>query len=263
MEGDEPFTRLLTQGMVLKDGAKMSKSKGNTVDPEALIARYGADTARLFMMFAAPPEQSLEWQDAGVEGAFRFLKRLWRLVHEHLTAGEIPPLECSALNEEEKELRRRVHDTIAKVSDDMGRRNTFNTAIAAVMELGNAVSRFEATTPQGRAVIQEALESMVLLLSPIVPHITHVLWRVLGHERAVIDESWPTADQGALQSDSVTLVVQVNGKLRGRIQVAADADRATVEQTARQEDNVHRFIEGREVKKVIVVPGKLVNIVAT
>ena len=263
VEGDEPFTRLLTQGMVLKDGAKMSKSKGNTVDPEALIARYGADTARLFMMFAAPPEQSLEWQDAGVEGASRFLKRLWRLVYEHLAEGEAPQLDRSALNDQEKALRRRVHDTIAKVSDDMGRRYTFNTAIAAVMELANAVSRFEAATPQGRAVVREALESMVLLLSPIVPHITHALWRALGHERAVVDEPWPTVDRDALRSDTVTLVVQVNGKLRGRIQVPADADRAAVEQAARQEENVRRFVEGREVKKVIVVPGRLVNIVVS
>jgi len=263
VEGDEPFTRLLTQGMVLKDGAKMSKSKGNTVDPEALIARYGADTARLFMMFAAPPEQSLEWQDAGVEGASRFLKRLWRLVYEHLAEGEAPQLDRSALNDQEKALRRRVHDTIAKVSDDMGRRHTFNTAIAAVMELANAVSRFEAATPQGRAVVREALESMVLLLSPIVPHITHALWRALGHERAVVDEPWPTVDRDALRSDTVTLVVQVNGKLRGRIQVPADADRAAVEQAARQEENVRRFVEGREVKKVIVVPGRLVNIVVS
>ncbi len=263
VEGDEPFTRLLTQGMVLKDGAKMSKSKGNTVDPEALIARYGADTARLFMMFAAPPEQSLEWQDAGVEGASRFLKRLWRLVYEHLAEGEAPQLDRSALNDQEKALRRRVHDTIAKVSDDMGRRYTFNTAIAAVMELANAVSRFEAATPQGRAVVREALESMVLLLSPIVPHITHALWRALGHERAVVDEPWPTVDRDALRSDTVTLVVQVNGKLRGRIQVPADADRAAVEQAARQEENVRRFVEGQEVKKVIVVPGRLVNIVVS
>ena len=263
VEGDEPFTRLLTQGMVLKDGAKMSKSKGNTVDPEALIARYGADTARLFMMFAAPPEQSLEWQDAGVEGASRFLKRLWRLVYEHLAEGEAPQLDRSALNDQEKALRRRVHDTIAKVSDDMGRRYTFNTAIAAVMELANAVSRFEAATPQGRAVVREALESMVLLLSPIVPHITHALWRALGHERAVVDEPWPTVDRDALRTDTVTLVVQVNGKLRGRIQVPADADRAAVEQAARQEENVRRFVEGKEVKKVIVVPGRLVNIVVS
>ncbi len=263
LEGDEPFVRLLTQGMVLKDGAKMSKSKGNTVDPEALVAKYGADTARLFIMFAAPPEQSLEWQDAGVEGAFRFLKRIWRLVYEHLAAGEVPPLQKGELSPEERELRRRVHETIAKVSDDMGRRYTFNTAIAAVMELANALSRFQARTPQGRAVVQEGLESMVLLLSPIVPHITHVLWRALGHERAVIDEPWPTVDESALQSDSVTLVVQVNGKLRGRIQVPVGADRATVERAAREEGNVRRFIEGKEVKKVIVVPGRLVNIVVT
>lgn len=239
----------------------MSKSKGNTVDPEVLISRYGADTARLFMMFAAPPEQSLEWQDAGVEGAFRFLKRIWRLVHEHVAAGEAPLVEPSTLNAEEKELRRRVHETIAKVSDDIGRRYTFNTAIAAVMELTNALSRFRTESGQGRAVMHEALETMVLLLAPIVPHITHVLWQALGHRGAVIDAPWPKVDERALQCDSQQLVVQVNGKLRGRIEVAADADRKTVESAALQENNVQRFIEGKEVKKVIVVPGKLVNIV--
>ncbi len=261
LDSDEPFTRLLTQGMVLKDGAKMSKSKGNTVDPEALISRYGADTARLFMMFAAPPEQSLEWQDAGVEGAFRFLKRIWRLVHEHVAAGEAPLVEPSTLNAQEKELRRRVHETIAKVSDDIGRRYTFNTAIAAVMELTNALSRFRTESGQGRAVMHEALETMVLLLAPIVPHITHVLWQALGHRGAVIDAPWPKVDERALQCDSQQLVVQVNGKRRGRIEVAAGADRETVESAALQESNVQRFIEGKEVKKVIVVPGKLVNIV--
>ncbi len=261
LDSDEPFTRLLTQGMVLKDGAKMSKSKGNTVDPEALISRYGADTARLFMMFAAPPEQSLEWQDAGVEGAFRFLKRIWRLVHEHVAAGEVPSLDLSALNAEEKELRRRVHETIAKVSDDIGRRYTFNTAIAAVMELTNVLSRFRVDSGQGRAVMQEGLETMVLLLAPIVPHITHVLWQALGHRGAVIDAPWPKVDENALQRDSQQLVVQVNGKLRGRIEVAAGADRKTVESAALRESNVQRFIEGKGVMKVIVIPGRLVNIV--
>ncbi len=261
LKSDEPFTRLLTQGMVLKDGAKMSKSKGNTVDPEALIASYGADTARLFIMFAAPPEQSLEWQDAGVEGAFRFLRRIWRLVHEHLAAGDVPLLERFALDTRERELRRQVHETIAKVSDDIGRRYTFNTAIAAVMELTNALSRFQPGTGQGRAVMQEGLETVVLLLAPIVPHITHVLWQLLGHEQAVVDAPWPQVDEEARRRDSQQLVVQVNGKLRGRIEVAAGADRGTVESAALRERNVQRFIEGKAVSKVIVIPGKLVNIV--
>ena len=261
LECDEPFTRLLTQGMVLKDGAKMSKSKGNTVDPEALITRYGADTARLFIMFAAPPEQSLEWQDTGVEGAFRFLKRIWRLVYDHVDEGEAPPLDPAMLDTEEKVLRRSTHDTIAKVSDDIGRRYTFNTAIAAVMELANALSRFRPQGDQGRAVMQEGLETLVLLLAPIVPHITHVLWHALGHREAVIDAPWPRPDESARRSDSQELVVQVNGKLRGRIEVAADADRETVEAAAMTESNVQRFIAGKTVKKVIVVPGKLVNIV--
>jgi len=261
LDSDEPFTRLLAQGMVLKDGVKMSKSKGNTVDPESLITKYGADTARLFMMFAAPPEQSLEWQDAGVEGAFRFLKRVWRLVHEHVSAGAAPLPDKSALDAQEKELRRLVHETITRVSDDIGRRYTFNTAIAAVMELTNALSRFKVMREQSRAVVQEALEAVVLLLSPVVPHITHVLWQALGHREAVIDAPWPKADETALQRDTLALVVQVNGKLRGHIEVSADADRTIMEDAALQESNVQRFIEDKEIVKVIVVPGRLVNIV--
>ena len=259
---DEPFTNLLTQGMVLKDGAKMSKSKGNTVDPEALMQKYGADTARLFIMFAAPPEQSLEWSDAGVEGAFRFLRRLWRRVHDHVQGGPAPALEPAALDDRQKALRRRTHETIVKCSEDIGRRYTFNTAIAAVMELLNELNRFDDGSPQGRAVVQEALETAVLLLAPIVPHITHVLWRELGHtERAVVDEAWPEADPAALVRDEIELVVQVNGKLRGRITVPADAGRDAVEAAALHEPNVQRFVEGRGVSKVIVVPGRLVNIV--
>jgi leucyl-tRNA synthetase len=261
LDNDEPFTRLLTQGMVLKDGAKMSKSKGNTVDPQALIEQYGADTARLFMMFAAPPEQSLEWSDAGVEGAHRFLKRLWKRVYEHLQVGSPPALEVTALNEEQKAMRRVVHETIRKVSDDMGRRFTFNTAIAAVMELLNRLNRFSDAAPQDRAVIQEALEAAVLLLAPIVPHVCHHLWQALGHDQAVIDAAWPQVDPDALVQDEIELVVQVNGKLRGRIRVPADADRQQVEEAALADANVQRFIEGKGIAKLIVVPQKLVNIV--
>jgi leucyl-tRNA synthetase len=261
LDNDEPFTRLLTQGMVLKDGAKMSKSKGNTVDPQALIEQYGADTARLFMMFAAPPEQSLEWSDAGGEGAHRFLKRLWKRVYEHLQLGAPPALEVAVLNEEQKAMRRLVHETIRKVSDDMGRRFTFNTAIAAVMELLNRLNRFSAAAPQDRAVIQEALETAVLLLAPIVPHVCHHLWQALGHEQAVIDVAWPEVDPDALVRDEIELVVQVNGKLRGRIRVPADADRQQVEEAALGDANVQRFIEGKGIVKIIVVPQKLVNIV--
>jgi len=278
---DEPFTRLLCQGMVLKDGAKMSKSKGNTVDPEALIARYGADTVRLFMMFAAPPEQTLEWSDEGVAGANRFLKRLWKAVHAHLAEagngiGEngvrviFPPgkndsdpiFSPVSLDENQKALRCKTHETIAKVSDDYGRRQTFNTAIAAVMELLNEIGkRADRATSAGRAVEREALEAAVLLLAPVVPHVCHALWRSLGHADAVIDAPWPRADESAMQRSHIELVLQVNGKLRARIGVPADAPREELERLALADDNVQRFIDGKPVRKVIVVPGKLVNVV--
>ncbi len=259
--GDEPFVRLLTQGMVNKDGAKMSKSKGNTVDPQALIDRYGADTVRLFMMFAAPPEQSLEWSDSGVEGAYRFLKRLWKLVHGHVSKGAADSLDTTSLDGDQKALRRKVHETLAKVSNDVGRRYTFNTAIAANMELLNELGRFDDDSAQGRALMQEALELVVLMLSPIVPHIAQELWQALGHDGLIVDCAWPVADQGALVKDSIELVVQVNGKMRGRISVAADAANDAIQAAALAEPNVQRFVEGRELRKVIVVPGRLVNLV--
>jgi leucyl-tRNA synthetase len=257
----EPFTNLLTQGMVLKDGAKMSKSKGNTVDPQALIEQYGADTARLFMMFAAPPEQSLEWSDAGVEGAHRFLKRLWKRVYSHVQVGRPPALKVEELTDAQRAMRRQVHETVAKFSDDVGRRFTFNTAIASVMELLNALNRYEDAAPQDRAVVQEALEMVVQLLAPIVPHVCHSLWQALGHEDAIIDCAWPQADESARSRNEIQIVVQVNGKLRARIAVAADADRKLIEETALADENVQRFIEGKGIVKIIVVPGKLVNVV--
>lgn len=258
---DEPFTNLLTQGMVLKDGAKMSKNKGNTVDPKELIDKYGADTVRLFMMFTAPPEQALEYSDDGVQGAYRFLKRFWAAVHRHAAEDSIEPLDVDALDDREKELRRKTHQTIAKVSDDMGRRYTFNTAVAASMELLNAVTRHERNTAQAGAVIREALNAVVLFLSPIVPHICHELWQVLGHASAVVDERWPVFDESALEQSLIEIVVQVNGKLRGRISIAADADREQVAAQALADANVQRFIGGKTVRKQIVVPGRLVNIV--
>ncbi len=258
---DEPFTRLLTQGMVLKDGAKMSKSKGNTVDPQELIDRYGADTVRLFSMFAAPPEQSLEWSDSGVEGANRFIRRLWRLVSEHIARGDSGDRDWSNLNRSEKDLRRKTHETIAKVSDDYGRRQTFNTAIAAVMELCNDVGRFEDTGASGPAVVQEALDAALLLLSPIVPHVTEHLWRQM-HGDDMLQGSWPTVDESALGRDELEIVIQVNGKVRAKISVPAAADKDSIEATALAQENVIRFIDGKTVRKVIVVPGKLVNIVA-
>jgi leucyl-tRNA synthetase len=263
VSSDEPFTRLLTQGMVLKDGAKMSKSKGNTVDPEDLIAKYGADTVRLFVMFAAPPDQMLEWSDQGVQGAYRFLRRLWRRVSDHIADAVAGPedLDIARLDARQKDLRRLVHDTIAKVSDDIGRRYTFNTAIAAVMELMNAVGKYDVRDAQDRSLIHEAIESSVLILSPIVPHICHVLWQELGNAGAISNESWPTADPQARIAESVEIVVQVNGKLRARLTVAADVSEQELQDAALQDVKVKRFIDGREIRKVIVVPGKLVNVV--
>jgi len=258
----EPFSNLLTQGMVLKDGAKMSKNKGNVVEPLELIEKYGADTVRLFMMFAAPPEQSLEWSDDGVQGCYRFLKRFWHAVMDHVEAGPVAALDASALTDTQKSMRRKTHQTIAKIGDDIGRRSSFNTAIAAAMELLNAINRFEDDSDQGRAVEHEALEAVVLMLSPMTPHISHALWSALGHETPLIDQRWPSVDEAALELDTVELVVQVNGKLRGRVAVPADAARDVIEKVALADENVQRFVAGKEIRKVIVVPGRLVNIVA-
>ena len=261
VEGDEPFKNLLTQGMVNKDGSKMSKSKGNTVDPQALMDRYGADTVRLFMMFAAPPEQSLEWSDSGVEGASRFLNRLWKAVYTHVNTGAARSVDLAGLDEAQKDFRRKLHETVAKVSDDVGRRYTFNTAIAANMELLNDIGRFDDSSDIGRALVQEALEAVVLMLSPIVPHICHELWQALGHREAVVDCAWPTVDEAALVRDSIELVVQVKGKVRGKISVATNADNAAIEAAALAEPNVRKHLEGLALRKVIVVPGRLVNLV--
>ena len=271
LNSDEPFQRLLTQGMVLKDGSKMSKSKGNTVEPVELIEQYGADTVRLFTMFAAPPEQSLEWSDSGVEGSFRFLKKLWRIIAAH-DSSQSTNLNAAELGRDQKELRHKTHSTLQKVTDDYARRQTFNTAVAAVMELVNHISRFQDNNPCNaendtnrinNTVVGEALAIIVQVLSPIAPHFCHVLWRHLGHDHAVIDSPWPQVDEEALVQDSVELVVQVNGKLRARIEVASDADRDSIEQTAREHDNVQKFTDGKTVRKIIVVPGKLVNIVVS
>jgi len=242
---------------------KMSKSKNNGVDPEAMVARYGADTVRLFSMFAAPPEQSLEWSEAGVEGMARFLRRFWREVAAHAANPDHPPVDPSKLDAAQKTLRRQVHETIQKVADDYGRRHSFNTAIAALMELLNHVSRFNDASDQGRAVRHEALEAMVLLLNPVTPHVCHALWQVLGHPETLLEDvPFPRADPAALARDSITIAVQVNGKLRGTIEVAPDAPREAVEAAALAEPGVARFLEGQSVRKVIVVPGKIVNIVA-
>ena len=259
---DEPFKKLLTQGMVLKDGTKMSKSKGNTVDPQGLIDLYGADTVRLFIMFAAPPEQSLEWSDSGVEGAYRFLKRLWKQAYLHSEAGgSIQPLDKASLTEEQQTVRRFVHQTIQKVSHDMGVRTIFNTAIAANMELVNTLVKFTDVSANGKAIRQEALEAIVLMLAPIVPHICHQLWLDLGHQQAVVSASWPEVDKAALEQDSIDMVIQVNGKLRSKISVSVTATSEEVQALALNDEHALRFIDGKPIRKVIVVPKKLVNIV--
>ena len=241
---------------------KMSKSKNNGVDPQTAIDQHGADTVRLFTMFAAPPEQTLEWSDDGVSGAHRFLRKLWTMVNNHLQQDAVASLDRDGLNDEQKDLRRKTHETISKVNDDYGRRNTFNTAIAAVMELLNEVVRLNDQQPQSIAVRHEALTSAVLLLSPIAPHICHRLWHALGNTGAVANAPWPVLDEAALVRSSIEIVVQVNGKVRGKIQVSADASKDAVEKMALEDANVLRFTEGVSIRKIIVVPGRLVNIVA-
>jgi leucyl-tRNA synthetase len=239
----------------------MSKSKNNGVDPQALVKEFGADTARLFTMFAAPPEQTLEWSDEGVQGAYRFIKRLWKAVHEHVEQGAAPALDVTALTDEQRALRRQTHQTLLKVTDDIGRRRTFNTAIAAVMELLNAVAKHKGDAPRDRSVIKEALDIAVLCLSPIIPHATHALWYGLGHAGALIDESWPAVDAAALAQSTLEIVVQVNGKLRSRVSVPIDADESAVRAAALADLNVQKFIGTGAVRKVIVVKNKLVNVV--
>jgi len=260
---DEPFVNLLTQGMVIKDGAKMSKSKGNVVDPNALIEAFGADTARLFSLFAAPPEKDLDWSDQGVEGSYRFLNRVWKLVSELapavLGAGAVVPASLSA---EGVKLRRVVHKTIRKVTEDIEERFHFNTAIAAIMELVNAISASEAKNdPACAPVLREALESVVLLLAPFVPHAAEELWEGLGHGGGVDAASWPVHDPAAVVEEELTIVVQVNGKLRGKVTVAAGAGEEEVREAALADDKVKVHVEGKAVRKIIYVPGKLLNIV--
>jgi len=260
---DEPFSNLLTQGMVIKDGAKMSKSKGNVVDPNALIQRYGADTARLFSLFAAPPEKDLDWSDQGVDGSYRFLNRVWRLVYEVLPmikgAGAPVP---GKLGAEGKNLRRAVHKTIKKVTEDIEERFHFNTAIAAVMELVNAIQALNGKgAPENVAVVREAVESVVRLLTPFVPHFAEELWVELGHEGGLEQAGWPKYDAEATVDEELTVVVQVNGKLRSKLIVAPDVQEEAVRAAALADDKVQIFLEGKSVKKVVYVPGKLVNIV--
>jgi len=303
----EPFTNLLTQGMVIaetyyrteanggktwfnpadvdlerdakakviratlrSDGQpveiggteKMSKSKNNGVDPQSMIDQFGADTCRLFMMFASPPDMSAEWSDAGVEGANRFLRRVWRLAQAHVAQGIPSPLQVTGLNDGQKVVRRAIHLAIRQAGQDVGQHHKFNTAIAQVMTLMNVLEKAPQVDEQDRALLHEGLEAATLLLAPITPHLSHELWQRLGHGEPVIDAAWPKHDESALVQDTLTLVIQVNGKLRGQIDMPAGASREDVEAAALSNENVLRFTEGQTIRKVIVVPGKLVNIVA-
>ncbi|MDB2589639.1 leucine--tRNA ligase [Candidatus Thioglobus sp.] len=261
---DEPFKNLLTQGMVLKDGAKMSKSKGNTVDPAQMIEKYGADTVRLFILFAAPPTQDLEWSDSGLEGSYRFVNKVYRLAQSYFTDSKYhatESLDANTLNKEQKQIRQKIYQTLAKITDDIKRRNSFNTAIASMMELTNALSKFKQTDGQSMSIRLESLDIILRALSPITPHLCHYLWHQLGHQTAIINESWPEVDNKALEQDEVQIIVQVNGKLRAKLMLNVDTQKEQLEVRALADENVIKFTSGKTIVKVIVVPNKLVNIV--
>lgn len=262
IKSDEPFKNLLTQGMVLKDGAKMSKSKGNTVDPQEMITKYGADTVRLFILFAAPPTQDLEWSDSGLEGAHRFIKKVYRLAGNFLKDKENNVVgTLDGLNKDQKDIRYKAHQTLSKITDDMQRRHLFNTVIAALMELSNSLLKFIATDKTSMAVRQESLTILLKTLSPIAPHICHHLWQELGNTEVIINEPWPAIDNSALVQDEVQIIIQVNGKLRAKLMLDATLDKAAVEAKALTNENVVKFTKGKTVIKVIIVSNKLVNIV--
>jgi len=264
---DEPFTALLSQGMVIKDGAKMSKSKGNVVDPDDLIRTFGADTARLFSLFAAPPEKDLDWNDHGVEGASRFLNRVWRFVFSHIDALKAASRRAAPTTDEGRAFRRTIHETIKRVTDDIERDFHFNTAISAVMELVNAIYAFESASADRMAgnerasLLREAVENVLLLLGPIAPHVSEELWSELGHRESLFKQPWPTPDAGALVRKEVTLVVQVDGKVRSRLQVDVDAPEERIQRLALEDDKVQPWVRQRAVERVVVVANRLVNIV--
>ena len=264
VDGDEPFDNLLCQGMVLKDGAKMSKSKGNTVDPQGLIEKYGADTVRLFVMFAAPPEQSLEWSDQGVQGAHRFINRIWRLVNKHIDSGVPENKEIMSSDEKIKKVRSKTHKTLAKVKDDYMRRHSFNTAIASVMELSNEIPKefLEVQADQEmRATAHEAIESILLMLAPITPHLCQHLWWQLHPSESIVDKKWPEAEKNLLEDDTLNIAIQINGKLRSEIEINKNTSEEEVKSTALLDDKVKKYLEDKEVRKIIYVPGKILNIV--
>jgi leucyl-tRNA synthetase len=262
-DGERKGAILLTDNQPVQwDGlGTMSKSKNNGVDPTDLVEKMGADTSRLFMMFTAPPEQTLEWSEEGVQGAFRFIRRLWKAVYDHMQSGGHTAVDPQSLDVAQKNLRRAAHQTLAKVTDDIGRRRTFNTAVAATMELLNAITRHESKTAADRAVIHEALEIAVMCLSPMIPHVTHALWEGLGNTQALALERWRSPDPAALAQVTIEVVVQVNGKLRSQVRIAAAADEPTARAAALADANVQRFVDGKTIRKVIYVPGRLINVV--
>ena len=264
VEGEEPFTNLLCQGMVLKDGAKMSKSKGNTVDPQGLIERYGADTVRLFVMFAAPPEQSLEWSDQGVQGAHRFINRVWRLVNSHIEAGIPKEITVNNTRKDIKLLRSKIHKTLAKVRDDYARRHSFNTAIASIMELSNEIPQEflnSSADPEARNVANEAVQSILLMLNPITPHLSQYLWWKLNPSESIIEKPWPEIDESLLIDDNLRIAVQVNGKLRSEIEIAKDTEEEVIKSIAINDEKIKKHIEDKQVKKIIYIQGRVLNIV--
>jgi len=261
VDGDEPFHNLLMLGMVLHDGKKMSKSAGDAGDPQKLLDRYGADTVRTAMMFAAPPDQSFEWSEAGLEGAVRFLKKLWNQVHQFARDDTTSTDDLHNLSDTAQDLRRKTHETLKKADDDFSRRVQFNTVVSGVMELCNEIGKFEVSTEADRSVVGEALRTALLVISPVAPHIAHSLWATLGQETLLVEERWPLLDESALTQTTITMVVQVQGKVRGQVRVAADASKDVILDTAKTEPNVIKHIDGKEIVKEIVVPDKLVNIV--
>ncbi len=261
---DEPFQNLLTQGMVLMNGSKMSKSKGNIVSPEAIIGKFGADTARLFILFAAPPERDLEWNDQAVEGCYRFINRVWRFVYDYVqgTAGKLVDYSnLGELSSKDKDLRRLVHTTIKRVTDDAGTRFNFNTAISAIMELVNGLYQYRELSEYNKAVMAEAVDTLILVLAPFIPHVTEELWQAVGHDSSVHKQQWPVVDEQALVADEVTVIVQVNGKVRDKIVMPINVDKAEAEKIALSQPKIADMVAGKAIKKVVVVPNKLINIV--
>jgi leucyl-tRNA synthetase len=257
---DEPFKNLLTQGMVLKDGIKMSKSKGNIVAPLEIIEKYGADTARLFVLFAAPPERDLDWSEQGVEGCFRFLNRVYRLVDE-LKDVDSNNASLEQLSKEDKELRYVINATLKKVTEDLNRKFGFNTAISALMELVNEMYKYKELENRNEAIMKDGIKTIVTILAPFTPHIGEELWKMIGNEDSVFDIQWPKHDEKALVKDEVEVVVQINGKLRGKLNLPSDISKEEMEKVAMEDEKIKSLVEGKTIVKVVGVPKKLVNIV--